>query len=137
YDVQRTLGCADPQAVLQALVSNPTPGAANPASPGGTLNDARVIPFISNPVISYLTTDLNTGAPLVVNITGADSQFSPGYVARQVKRGAAKPNGKALKRWQSPAITAQWLQDLFNEGVWGGQMSQIIKNAKSKCGCQQ
>jgi hypothetical protein len=136
YDVQRALGCADPQDVMQSIISSPTPGNPNPASPNGTANNAPVPFFGNNPVESYLTTDLNTGLPLVVNITGPNSAFSPGYVAREVVNGVAHTYGEGLNPWQSPTVSAGWWQDFWNQVVWGRQMSNFIEKAKSKCGCQ-
>lgn len=137
YDVQRAIGCAKAQYVMQALINNPTPGAPNPATPSGTPNNAPALLFSNNPVISYLTTDLNSGLPLVVNITGPNSAFNPGYVAREVVDGVAHSYGEGLNPWQSPAASAQWLQDLANEYVWGRQMSTLIKQAQATCDCRQ
>jgi RHS repeat-associated protein len=137
YDVQRALGCADPQDVLQALISNPTPGNPNPATPGGTPNNAPAFLFGNNPVTSYLTTDLNTGAPLVVNITGPGSAFSPGYVAREVVNGVAHTYGEGLNPLQSPSVTAELIQNIANQLLWGRQMGGFIAKAKQKCGCQK
>jgi hypothetical protein len=135
YDVQRTLGCANPQDVLQSLINNPTPGSPSPASPNGTPNNAPVPFFGTNPVTSYLTTDLNTGLPLVVNITGPNSAFSPGYVAREVANGFVHTYGEGLNPWQSPAATAGWGQDFANDFVWGQQMDDFIRRSRSNCGC--
>jgi RHS repeat-associated protein len=44
YDVQRALGCADPQDVMQSIINNPTPGNPNPASPDGTANRIGMVP---------------------------------------------------------------------------------------------
>lgn len=121
---------------MQGLINNPTPGTPQPASPGGTRNDAPVPGFGNNPVTSYLTRDLNTGAPLVVNLTDEKSAFHPGYVARTVINGVAHTAGEGLNPWQSPAITAQWAQDIANELLWGSQMVRIIKPLKSECRCQ-
>jgi RHS repeat-associated protein len=137
YDVQRDLGCANPQDVLQSLINNPTPGNPSPATPGGTPNYAPVPFFGDNPVTSWLTTDLNTGLPLVINITGPGSAFSPGYVAREVVNGVAHTYGEGLNPWQSPAATAGWIQDIANELLWGRQLSGFIKKAEQNCGCKQ
>ncbi|MFC3652279.1 RHS repeat-associated core domain-containing protein [Dyella humi] len=145
YDVTRSIGCADPDSVMQGLINNPTPPAGNPqpATPGGTPNNAAV-PLIApiNPVTSYLTTDLNTGAPVVVNITGPSSVFGPGYVARTVTDGVAHTYGEGEAPIQgdmgsagpNPAMTLG--NYVGNELVWGNQMNQIIANAKQKCGCK-
>ncbi|HZF30250.1 MAG TPA: RHS repeat-associated core domain-containing protein, partial [Gammaproteobacteria bacterium] len=136
YDVAREIGCARPQDVMQALIDNPTPGTPNPASLGGTRNNAPALIFRHNLVRSYLTSDLNTGALIVVNLTGPGSAFHPGYVARTVRDGVAHSYGEGLNGWQSPSTTAQWFQTLGNEYVWGGQMSELINRAKTDCGCQ-
>ena len=68
YDVQRDLGCADLNGVTQGLINNPTPGTPSPATPNGTPNNASLAGF-NNPITSYLTTDVNRGAQLVVNKT--------------------------------------------------------------------
>ena len=83
YDVMRAINGANPDCVFQGLVDNPTPGNPAPATPEGTTNNGEVA-GIDNIVKSYLTYDVNTGAPLVVNIAGTDdgSLFGPGYVVR-------------------------------------------------------
>lgn len=136
YDVTRSIGCADPGDVMQGLINSPTPGNPNPATPGGTPNNAAV-PIVAptNPVTSYLTSDLNTGAPIVVNITGANSAFAPGYVARTVTDGVAHTYGEGDAWTQSPlggGIAPNWA---VNQYIWGGQMSQIIAHSKQQCGC--
>jgi RHS repeat-associated protein len=138
YKVSRSLGCADPNAVMQGLINSPTPGNANPATADGTANNA-VVPFfpLPNIVTSYLTTDVNTGAPLVVNLTGPGSAYGPGYVARYVGGGNAVTVGEGLNPIQAPLLTSPFLQYLADEALWGGQMSNIIKKAKSSCGCGQ
>jgi hypothetical protein len=137
YDVQRPIGCANAQDVMQALINNPTPGTPNPASPNGTQNNAPVPFFGTNPVTSYLTTDLNTGLPLVVNITGPNSAFNPGYVAREVVNGVAHTYGEGLNPVQSPSATAGWVQNIANQMVWGQQMQNLINQAQQNCGCQK
>jgi len=132
YVVGRSLGCASPADVFRAMVNNPTPGSSSPASPNGTPNDAQIALF-SNPVTSYLTNDLVTGVPLVVNITGSGSFLSPGYVARYVSRGVAITMGEGLSPIQSPIFTGQTVQDLLAEGLWGSQMANFI--AESRCIC--
>jgi hypothetical protein len=136
YNVSRDLNCADPDAVTQALINNPTPGNSSPATPNGTLNNA-VVPFfpLPNMVTSYLTMDVNTGAALVVNMTGPGSAYGPGYVARYVNGGAARTVGEGLNAIQSPLILSGLIQYAADEALWGRQMSNMIKNAKSKCGC--
>jgi hypothetical protein len=136
YDVGVPLECASPQDVFRELLNHPTPSHADAASGVGTQNDARVAPFWPNPVTSYLTTDLNTGTPLVVNITGVGSQFSPGYVARQVRNGAVHTYGEGQNFWQSPLIFGQPAQDFANWWVWGRQMRSIVDKTQSRCSCE-
>jgi RHS repeat-associated protein len=139
YDVQRDLGCADPNDVSQGLINSPTPGTSAPATPNGTSNNA-VVPFFplnlfDNPVTSYLTMDVNTGAPLVVNITGPGSLFGAGYVARYVTGGVAHTIGEGVNPIQSPLVLGPLVQYAADEALWGRQMSNIIGKAKSKCEC--
>lgn len=103
YNVSRDLNCADPDAVSQGLINNPTPGSPSPATPNGTPNNATIA-GLNNPVTSYLTMDVNTGAPLVVNITGPGSLFGAGYVARYVNGGAARTVGEGTNPIQSPLV---------------------------------
>jgi hypothetical protein len=136
YNVNRDLGCADPDAVSQGLINNPTPGNTSPATPNGTPNNA-VVPFLpfDNLVTSYLTMDVNTGAPLVVNMTGPGSLFGAGYVARYVNGGKAYTIGEGTNAIQSPLVLSGLVQYAADEALWGRQMSSIISGAKSKCGC--
>lgn len=141
YDVTRNIGCADPAAVSQGLINNPTPSWGNPqpATPGGTPNNAAV-PGIApnNPVTSYLTTDTNTGAPLVVNVTGPNSAFGPGYVAREVTNGVAHTYGEGEAEAQETVEPFGWAgNEIANQVVWGNQMQQIIDHAKQSCGCSK
>ena len=130
YDVQAPIGTADPQCVRQGLIDNPTPGNPMPATLGGTPNNA-VIFGISNPVVSYLTTDWNTGTPVVVNMTNSDSLFPSGYVARMVINGVAHTYGEGTNWKQSPNETTQSFQDVANWYVWKRQMDKIIQ----QCTC--
>jgi len=103
YNIQVPVGCRDAESTMQAIINNPTPGSPSPATSGGTPNDAtpsyispilNLIDVISsfgddpsgdyNPVISYLTVDMNTGQPVVVNVTQPGHFLFPGYVARTV-----------------------------------------------------
>src|SRR3569833_1032725 len=136
YDVQRSLKCADPQDVLQALINNPTPGTPNPAPAGGTPNAAVVVPGISNPVLSYLTTNKNNNKPQKNKNTKPNRQNTPKYVAREVIDGIAHTFGEGLNWAQSPVITGPLFQKTTKKQIWGLQMSSIIKKAKQKCGCQ-
>ncbi len=137
YDVTRSIGCADPAAVMQGLIDDPTPGNAVPASPNGALNNAEVFSGWSNWVRSYVTNDLITGQQLEVNMTiGSASAFGPGYVARTVSNGVAHAYGEGTNWKQSPWTGGGFLGEyLANEFVWGRQMNDIIK--KAGCGCNK
>jgi chitinase len=133
YKLQSSIGCADPSAVMQAIINSPTPGDPVPATQNGTKNNAQVLGgLINNAVISYLTSDLKTGAPVVVNITaGSGSNFAPGYVARTVSNGTINTYGEGQGILQSTTIWGNSTQNFFNNLVWGPEM----KSAVSKCGC--
>jgi hypothetical protein len=145
YDVHRDIGGANPNCVFAGLLNNPTPGTPRPATAGGTPNDAPVWPVSlveNNPVTSYLTMDINSGQPLVVNMTGGNSAFRDGYVAREVVDGVAHTYGEGNNMLQrdtwDPLGTTRALNSYMNQSVWGGQMDRIINNAKKgKCGCAQ
>ena len=131
YDIGRGIGCADPASVFQAIANNPTPGDPRPATPTGTTNNAVVL-WQDNIVTSYLTSDLVTGAPLEVNITGTIGLFGPGYVVRYVENGVAHTAGEGLNYKQSN-IGTKTLQRAANQLLWGRQMSQLIE----QCGCKK
>lgn len=140
YEVSRDIKCKDPVSVMQGLINRPTPDPGNPrpATAGGTANNAAVVPGMQNPVMSYLTNDLITGQPVVVNIAGDAGFFGPGYVARVVSDGAVRTYGEGLAPIQSPALTFGPLPNyLGNQAVWGRQMSDIISGASPGCGCSE
>jgi RHS repeat-associated protein len=127
YHVKESIRCARPNDVLHALINNPTPDESpNPASALGSPNNARIIPGIDNPVVSYLTKDLVSGEPLVVNITNSNSQFSPGFVARTVSGGYLHTYGEGANFWQSRELTSPLIQDLGNWWVWSRQSKRLI-----------
>jgi RHS repeat-associated protein len=134
YDVHRSIGCADPKDVTQLFINNPTPGTPKQASKGGTRNNAMVF-GMDNYVTSYTTTDLNTGNPLVVNVTDGGSLFPWGYVAHEVSNGVAHTYGEGDNFKQSPKVWGQGVEDFLNNEVWGSQMDDLI--AKAKCGCKK
>jgi RHS repeat-associated protein len=131
YDVSESIGCLNPDAVRQALINNPTPGNPMPATP----NNAPALVFRNNPVTSYLTTDLRSGDQIVVNLTGPDSAFSPGYVARTVKNGYAHTYGEGLNWKQSFFGTGMYLDDIVNWLVWDQQMQRLIEELMEQGGC--
>jgi hypothetical protein len=81
-------------------------------------------------VTSFLTTDLNTGAQLVVNLTGPDSAFAHGYVARGVRNGVAFTVGEGTYPVQS-TFMPELAKLGANEGIWGLQLSRFIR----ECTC--
>ena len=134
YDVQVPLDGADARCVMQKMIEHPTPGNGSAATAQGTGNNAVVIPFTNNFVTSYLTSDLNNGNPLVVNLTIPGSQFPPGYVARTVSGGVAHTYGEGLNTMQSPWLAVPGFPEVqagANEWVWGRQMRQFVK----ECSC--
>ncbi len=131
YNVQRSLGGADAKCVLQKLINNPTPGLSNPATAIGTQNNARVL-GIDNRVTSYLTSDTQTGQPVIVNVTSKGSALADGYVARTIANGAVQTVGEGTNWRQSPLLTGFDTQFMLNEVVWGGQMQTFIDECKCK-----
>jgi len=131
YDVGVPIGCADPEDVMQSLINNPTPGFPNAASVNGTTNNA-VVAGIDNFVTSYLTTDINTGAPLLVNLSDSNSLFHPGYVVRTVNNGVALTYGEGLHWSQSDRLTGSIIQAIGNGVVWGSQMEGLV----AECSCR-
>ncbi|MBC5765830.1 hypothetical protein [Ramlibacter albus] len=133
YDVVQRLAPADRECVLKMLKDNPTPGLPNAATAAGTPNNA-VVEFVtdSNIVTSFLTNDLNTGAQLVVNITGPGSRFGPGYVARTVTDGVLHTYGEGTNFIQS-SLMPSLLTAVANEYVWGREMKMIVQ----RCTCRR
>ena len=132
YSVSRPLNGTSTSCVMQGMTNNPTPGNPNAASSQGTPNNATMFGQ-NNFVTSYATHDLNTGAPVVVNIAGVNdgSQFGPGYVARYTRNGRAYTVGEGTNWKQSPYITGHGVGFIANQLTWGSQMSDII----GRCGC--
>ncbi|MGO9934313.1 MAG: hypothetical protein ACLPV8_21200 [Steroidobacteraceae bacterium] len=123
--------------MMNAIINSPAPGSPmSAASVTGTANVAQVglgPIVINNPIISYLTNDLVTGNPIVVNVTtGTQLQgLSPGYVARTVSNGVVHNYGEGEALVQSPLVfSPQFLIDQF---VWQTQTRQAAKN----CGCNK
>jgi RHS repeat-associated protein len=139
YHVEVPIGCAAPETVFTELLNKPTPSSRTnaAASWGSENNDAR--PWFyprRNRVTSYVTTDLNTGLPLIVNMsTGTGSAFHPGYVARLVKNGGLHTYGEGGNWQQSPFLGGQAIQDFGNWLVWTKQSKQLVENAQAGCGC--
>ncbi|GJI93775.1 hypothetical protein RugamoR57_04930 [Duganella caerulea] len=132
YDVSVSMGKADRKCVMDELQKHATPGKSNGSSPDGNWNDAQVGPF-HNPVKSYTTMDLSTGAPLVVNLTTKGGVFADGYVARGIVGSNVHTWGEGDSPWQSPYMTGFDTQFMANELVWGNQMREIVK----KCSCEK
>ena len=131
YDVVQPLGKADSQCVQDKLKNNPTPGSPSPATADGTRNNAE-LRGLDNWVKSYLTTNLKTGQQLVVNITGPDSRFGPGYVARTVTDGVVHTYGEGT-HWIQSFIVPSLVKTVANELVWGMQMKQFVID----CSCSK
>jgi len=129
-DVQVPLGSADEQCVMQKLIDTPTTdaGKPRPATREGTRNSARV-PGSENMVTSYLTNDLGSRQPVVVNVADPNSLLFPGYIARTVKNGTVRTYGEGL----------DWLQvlpfgpQIGNWLVWELQMKRFVE----ECSCEQ
>ncbi|MCB0188461.1 MAG: RHS repeat-associated core domain-containing protein, partial [Caldilineaceae bacterium] len=130
YDVQVPIGNADPNCVLQSIINHPTPGNPSAATLSGTMNNATIL-GAPNPVTSYLTSDLNTGAQIVVNMTRNDSLLAWGYVARMVSNGMAHTYGEGTNWMQSDLITGPGFQEFMNKRVWADQMRSMV----GQCGC--
>lgn len=96
---------------------------------------AKALVFRNNWVTSYLTTDLNTGNPLVVNLADEDSTFFPGYVARTVVDGVAHSYGEGMDPLQSEVIVGLGSTFIANELVWGELMDSTIAEARTQCAC--
>ena len=130
YEVSVSEKCPDDR-MREGIVKNPAPG--NPMSPAtaeGTPNVAQAF-GVNNPIISYVTNDLSTGGPIVVNVTtGTQGQgFSPGYVARTVIDGVVHNYGEGEAIVQSPWLFSP--QFLLDQYVWRTQTNDVAK----KCGC--
>jgi RHS repeat-associated protein len=131
YSTPANAGSANPAAVQQWVVNNPTPGTTNAATPQGALNDATpfvggVSPINISPVLSYTTTNQANGSPVVVNVTLPGHQLFPGIVVRQVDQttnGTVINNyGEGTSTWQSPNtfLGKEFGSDI--NGVWAGQV---------------
>lgn len=127
YDVQVPLDRANANCVMRKMIENPTPGAPNAASQSGTLNNAQVF-GMDNWVKSYLTSDLNSRRPIVVNVADSNSAFPPGYVARTVSDGVAHTYGEGLAGVQA----IPFAQRIGNWWYWERQMKQFVE----ECSCQ-
>ena len=78
---------------------------------------------MDNWVTSYLTSDLDTGAPIVVNTTDSNSRCSPGYVARTVRNGVVHTYGEGFALSQAipgPQAFGNWF-------YWKRQMENIVQ----------
>ncbi|KQU73514.1 hypothetical protein ASE08_13685 [Rhizobacter sp. Root16D2] len=115
---------------MQALINMPTPGVPSAATLQGTLNNAMVAGR-NNWVTSYLTSDTG-GAPVVANITGSNSLFASGYVARTIAGGLVRTYGEGTNWKQSPLISGFDIQAVANEVVWGAQMKKIVDDCTCK-----
>jgi hypothetical protein len=129
YQDEVPLDGADRQCVMQKLIDEPTPGNPNPATREGTRNNARVPPFDNN-VTSFLTTDINTGGQVVVNMTDSNSLFSPGYVMRYVSKNNVYTLGEGL-HW-SQSMWSPLPHEIGNYLIWKRQMQRFVEECKCK-----
>jgi RHS repeat-associated protein len=130
YDVSVSTKCPDSN-MLQALINSPAPGnPIFPASANGTPNVAQAF-GVDNPIRSYVTTDVNTGNTIVVNVTNSTGGFSPGYVARTVSNGVVNNYGEGLALAQSPLLFSPEVNFLLDQFVWRSQTNSAAK----QCGC--
>jgi hypothetical protein len=132
YEVSVSENCSDDN-MMAGLINSPAPGnPMSPATAGGTPNVAQAF-GVNNSIISYVTNDLVTGNPIVVNVTtGTQFQgFSPGYVARTVSNGVVHNYGEGEAVVQSPWVFSP--QFLLDQYVWRKQTNSVAK----KCGCNK
>ena len=129
-DVQVPLGSADEKCVMQKLINTPTTDAGKPdrATREGTRNSAR-LPGSVNMVTSYLTNDLGSRQPVVVNVADQNSLLFPGYVARTVKNGMVRTYGEGLDWRQALPLGPQ----IGNWLIWQKQMERFVE----ECSCEQ
>jgi hypothetical protein len=108
--------------------NNPTPGNPNPATPGGTPNDATPVvgnklPIPISPVVSFATKNNASGSNVVVNVTLPGHPLHPGIVVREVTKGPFNSStisnyGEGNGKLQQPGnILAP-----FINGVWQTQV---------------
>ena len=90
--------------MMTEIVNAPTPRKAGGGVGGWLAEQCHGHTQHPDLVTSYLTKDLNTGLPLVVNMTDFGSQFAHGYTARMVKDGVAHTYGEGNSVWQSKAM---------------------------------
>ncbi len=95
YDVPVSENCPDNK-MMQGLINSPAPGdPMSPATAGGTPNVAQAF-GVNNPIISYVTNDLVTGNPIVVNVTtGTQLQ---GFFSGICRADSVKRRGQQLRR---------------------------------------
>lgn len=130
-------GVSLPEAREQ-LVSNPTPGFSNGATPDGTRNDAT--PLIGNfltkttsPVMSFTVTNQKDGQPAVVNVTLDGHELASGIVVREAVQTPA--GGTLIQTW------GEGTAGLQAPGTLSGQVINSIWNieapspsSKATCG---
>lgn len=119
----------DKKCIEDYIRNHPTPGAPQPATSGGTANNASpswVPSFVSSPVKSYSMS--HNGSQVVVNVTMPGHPLFPGYVARTVGDGVNN-FGEGSGLLQNPDMPGS---DLFINNVWYGLTDQAIK----ACSCK-
>ena len=149
YNVQVNAGNIPSSQLMTGVVNSPTPGAPQPATVGGTVNDATPSAWSAaantalgavtlggvsagniSPVTSYATTD-QSGNPIVVNVTQPGHPLYPGYVVRYATTGAngqtiLNNEGEGTGLLQSPSSPVA--NTINNQ--WQSQSQGIINNLK-------
>ena len=119
----------DKKCIEDYIRNNPTPGSPNPATQGGTDNDATpdwMPSFVDSPVKSYATS--HNGSQVIVNVTMTGHGLFPGYVARTVNGNVANNFGQGTNWKQNPNTpSSEWINN-----VWKGQMEEAIKACMCK-----
>ena len=132
----RNAGSSSLEGLNAGIRNSPTPGTPYPATALGTINDAtpKSIENFSqgNYVNSYVTTDNNSGAQVIVNVTLPGHSLYPGVVVRYVSGNAGSyvinNVGVGAGAKQSD-YAPQILKDSINN-VWIQQSKDIINQVR-------
>jgi RHS repeat-associated protein len=121
--------------IAAAVIANPTPGNDQPATPGGTLNEA--LPG-GNMVQSYVTTDVS-GNTVVVNVTvPGEHVLSPGIVSQYIIGGETSTSivvvgeGNGILSIPTTGIAAGVFQDKIKRDVRVGITNAVRGGALVK-----
>ncbi|GKS92852.1 RHS repeat-associated core domain-containing protein [Acidovorax sp. SUPP2539] len=132
YNKWVNVGNVDRICLQKYLEQNPTPGSPQPATLGGTSNDASpswAAWLTSSPVNSYLMTF--NGAPVVVNVTTPSHPLHPGYVARTVTPSSVgnvvNNFGEGIGWAQNPNLPGS---DALINDIWYGLTRQAVDACK-------